>query len=86
MPLGGSVGDTPWIWPDTAGRPTTPPPTHDVIVVDEITAGMLTLSGTLMVTAGAFGPERLLVVRRRVRAWERDWAAVEPGWSGRIEH
>ncbi|MFE3203095.1 hypothetical protein [Embleya sp. NPDC059237] len=86
VPLGGAAGDTTGIWLDAEGRPTPPPPTHDAIVVDAITAGMLAFAATFMVTAGAFGAEHLLTSRRRARAWEREWAVVEPTWTGRIEH
>ncbi|MEU0939041.1 hypothetical protein [Embleya sp. NPDC005971] len=85
VPLGGSAGDTTRIWLDAEGRPTTPPPTHGAIVVDAITTGMLALTAALTVTAGAFGWEQLLASRRRARDWEREWAVVEPRWTGRIE-
>ncbi|MFE2870961.1 hypothetical protein [Embleya sp. NPDC059259] len=86
VPLGVSAGDTTRIWLDAEGRPTTPPPTHGAIVVDAIVAGMLALAASLLVTAGAFGSEQVLISRRRTREWEREWAAVEPKWTGRIEH
>lgn len=86
VPLGTSEGDTTHIWLDVAGRPTDPPLTHTAIVVDEIVAGTMAFGGAFLVMAGAFGAEWLLTSRRRALAWERDWAAVEPTWSGRIEH
>ncbi|WP_439680864.1 Rv1733c family protein [Embleya sp. MST-111070] len=86
VPPGGAAGDTAGIWLDAEGRPTTPPPSHGAIVVDGITAGMLVFALAFMVTAGAFGAEHLLTSRRRARAWEREWAVVEPNWTGRIEH
>ncbi|MFI6985975.1 hypothetical protein ACIBSV_46475 [Embleya sp. NPDC050154] len=86
VPLGTSEGDTTHIWLDAAGRPTDPPLTHTAIVVDEIVAGTMAFGGAFMVMAGAFGVEWLLISRRRALAWEREWAVVEPTWSGRIEH
>ncbi|WP_160161436.1 Rv1733c family protein [Embleya hyalina] len=86
VPLGGEAGDTTRIWLDVEGRPTTPPPTHSAIVDNAITTGMLVLAASLLVTAGVFALERLLISRRRDHGWEREWAAVEPGWTGRIEH
>ncbi|MFF7250214.1 hypothetical protein ACFZBU_40800 [Embleya sp. NPDC008237] len=86
VPLGGSAGGTTHIWLDAAGRPATPPLTHGAILAEELTAGMMAFAGAVVVTTGAFGLEQLLISRRRALAWERDWAAVEPSWSGRIEH
>jgi hypothetical protein len=86
VPPGGSAGDTTHIWLDAAGRPATPPLAHSAIVADEVTAGMMAFAGSVMLMAGAYGLEEWLVSRRRTLAWERDWRAVEPHWSGRIEH
>lgn len=86
VPRVGSAGDTTRIWLDAEGRPTAPPPTHGAIVVDAITAGLLALAASLLITAAAFGSGQVLISRRRTREWEWEWAAVEPKWTGRIEH
>jgi hypothetical protein len=86
VPPGGSAGDITHIWLDSAGRPAPPPLTHDAIFVNEITAGMISFTLSLTVMAGVYGVEYGLVSRRRALAWERNWATVEPVWSGRIQH
>lgn len=77
------VGDriTVWVGPD--GVLTTPPATAEDAVTVGFGAGFMTvvLWGTGLLGAGFLAFR--WTAGRFARAWELDWAAVEPQWTGR---
>lgn len=77
------VGDrlTVWVGPD--GQLTPPPSTPTDAVTVAGAAGFMTLVvwGVALVGVGHLGFR--WTGRRFARAWELDWADVEPQWSGR---
>jgi hypothetical protein len=80
--LGQRAGSTVDVWVDEAGVLTGPPaqrsPATDAAMVALLTA--LAVCGAL---AGVLAAARRLLNRHRMRAWQREWQAVEPFWSKR---
>lgn len=69
------------VWLDQKGRVVDPPVTATdagFAAVLIAALGWLTIVGLLAL--GQFGIHRLLD-RRRYRAWDQEWAQVEPGWN-----
>lgn len=83
--VGSDVGDADQVpvWLNADGNPVAPPietATAAILVVIGTVAGWL-LVGVLL-GAGLLAL-RWRLNRQRRRAWDRDWALVEPLWSGR---
>ena len=79
---GARKGSTVRTWIDPSGAVTDPPLDHHVVAGDVVMAvtATLLLSGLLLMTAWALA--RRLLDRRRLRAWETEWRASGPQWSG----
>lgn len=80
--VGARTGSTVRTWIDPSGAVTSPPPDHRLIVGDVCIAVMLTciVSVLLLLVLGTFA--RRALDRRRMRAWEAEWRAIGPLWSG----
>ena len=80
---GARKGSTVRTWIDPSGAVTDPPLDQRVIVGDVWLAVVATLvvSGLLLLAAGALAHR--VFDRRRLRAWEEEWRASGPLWSGR---
>jgi hypothetical protein len=79
---GAHEGSTVRTWIDPSGAVTDPPLDHRVIAGDVLLAVTATLlvSGLLLLAASALA--RRVLERRRLRAWEAEWRATGPQWSG----
>ena len=79
---GARKGSTVRTWIDPSGAVTDPPLDNRVIVGDVWLAVVATLvvSGLLLLAAGALA--RRMFDWRRLRAWEAEWRASGPLWSG----
>ncbi|ANY09029.1 Rv1733c family protein [Pseudonocardia sp. HH130630-07] len=77
------AGEQVTVWLDRDGRLTVAPATASDAMTVAVGAGFLTSVawGVLLVVLGRAGFRRTAL--RYARAWELDWAAVEPRWSGR---
>ena len=79
QPAGGTVR----LWTDRNDRVMPAPLTKTDAMVISATAGIgITALGAAVLTSTWFGLRRLLDVRNGV-AWDREWAQIEPVWSGR---
>jgi hypothetical protein len=80
---GARQGSTVRTWIDSSGAVTTPPMNHRDIAGDVSIAVMATLlvSWLLLLVSGTLA--RRALDRRRLRAWEAEWRASGPLWSGR---
>jgi hypothetical protein len=80
--VGARTGSTARTWIDSSGAITDPPLNHRVIVGDVWLAVMATclVSWLLLLVAGVL--VRRGLDRRRLRAWEAEWRASGPLWSG----
>ena len=79
---GARKGSTVRTWIDPSGAITDPPVDHRVVVGDVWLAVMATclVSWVLLLVAGVL--VRRVLDRRRLRAWEAEWRASGPLWSG----
>jgi hypothetical protein len=80
---GARKGSTVRTWIDPSGAVTDPPVDHRVVVGNVWLAVMMTclVSWVLLLAAGMLA--RWALGRRRLRAWEAEWRASGPQWSGR---
>lgn len=79
-----TVGDNVSIWVDRAGRPTPAPTKSGTATAVGWTWGMAVLIGGWAVLALLWSAVRAATARRNAVAWAREWAVVEPTWSGRV--
>jgi len=79
---GAHKGSTVRTWVDPSGKVTDPPMDHRFVVGNVWLAVMMTclLSWVLLAAAGMLA--RRALDRRRLRAWEAEWRASGPQWSG----
>ncbi len=81
--LGGTpAGTTEWVWTDMSGRLTGPPQPGTSPLAPAILTGVFAVLGlaTLLLCAGAAA--HFLLERRRLAAWEAEWAALRGKPSG----
>ena len=81
-PIGTHKGSTVRTWIDPSGAVTDPPMDQRVVVGNVWLAVMMTclVSWVLLLAAGTLA--RRALDRRRLRAWEAEWRASGPLWSG----
>jgi hypothetical protein len=76
-------GSTVRIWTDPAGAITDPPLGHRDVVGDVMVAVTTTCLVSWLVLLAAWTLARRALDRRRLRAWEAEWRASGPLWTGR---
>jgi hypothetical protein len=81
-PAGARKGSTVQAWVNARGAITDPPANHNDVVGDVFVA--VTLIGLMLIFAllGAGTLARQALDRRRMSAWDAEWRAVGPLWSG----
>ncbi|MFI8100765.1 hypothetical protein [Streptomyces sp. NPDC086023] len=84
VPAGTRKGDTVRIWVDDVGNAATAPPGRADVALDAVGFGMGALTGILLVSGLVVHAGLRIVDARSARAWETEWEAVEPLWSGRL--
>jgi hypothetical protein len=80
---GAPAGSTLPVWIDASGMVVGPPPDHRDIAGDVTIAVVVTcmVASLLLLESNALA--RRVLDRRRLRAWDADWRATGPLWSGR---
>jgi hypothetical protein len=81
-PAGAPEGSTIATWIDGSGRITDPPAAHNAVIGDVVVAGTLACLGALFVLLGAQALACRALDRRRLNAWEAEWRAIGPLWTG----
>ncbi|MFJ9606956.1 hypothetical protein ACIRS1_11515 [Kitasatospora sp. NPDC101176] len=74
------------VWVDRAGEPTGPPLDRTAIAVSAACTGLGALLALLALLVLALRLRLHTLERRTDEAWSRDWARLEPLWSGRAGH
>lgn len=69
--------------PDPSGAVAAPPPDHRQLVGDVLIAAIATCLASSLTLLVAQTVAQRAVDRRRMRAWEAEWRATGPLWSGR---
>lgn len=80
--VGARKGSTVRTWIDPSGAVTDPPLDHRVVAGDVVMAVTATLLLSALLLMAAWALARRLLDRRRLRAWETEWRASGPQWSG----
>jgi len=82
-PAGAHAGSTVKIWIDASGAVTSPPPDHRIIAGDVCIAAIVTCLVASLLVLGSNALARRVLDRRRLRAWDAEWRAAGPLWTGR---
>ena len=80
VPTGTQLADSVPIWVDPQDRPVPPPRTRSEATQAAGTAGAAVLLGSGAVLGGLFAAVRWYVIKRRLAAWEEEWAKIGPHW------
>ncbi|MCB5163835.1 hypothetical protein LG634_03135 [Streptomyces bambusae] len=84
VPLGTRTGDTVRVWVDDQGKAAAAPPGKAEAFLKALGAGTAALAGVLLVAGALVRVAFRIAQARTARAWEAEWEAVEPLWSGRL--
>jgi hypothetical protein len=80
---GSWAGRTVQVWVDTLGRPTGPPLPASVLAERVTSAKTLAPATLALLLLGLGWLVRRVMNRRRLAAWEADWALTGPRWTRR---
>ena len=80
---GSWAGRTVRVWVDTVGRPTGPPLPPAVLAERVTSAKTLAPASLALLLLGLGWLVRQVMDRRRLAAWEADWASTGPRWTRR---
>jgi hypothetical protein len=79
-----SIGDTISIWTDRTGRLVPAPTKPSAATTVGWTWGVAVTLGGWALLGLLWSAVRAATARRNAAAWAREWAVVEPEWSGRV--
>jgi hypothetical protein len=82
-PPAAQAGATVMVWVNAAGRLTGPPLRRSGVRGQAVLAAVLAPVMAGFVVLGIGQLAHCALARRRLAAWEADWRATEPQWSGR---
>ncbi len=80
--VGARAGSTMQIWIDASGNVTDPPLDPRTIAGDVCIAVMLTCMVSWVMLLGSQTLAHRAIERRRIRAWDAEWRATGPLWTG----
>lgn len=78
-----TTGNTVMVWVNASGRLTGPPVRHAVVADRAVVAAVLAPAMLTLALAGTAAWAHRALDRRRLAAWDADWAITEPGWTRR---
>ena len=79
---GARAGSTVKVWVDASGAVTSPPPDHRIIAGDVCMTIIVTCLVASLLILGSAALARCALDRWRMRAWDAEWRASGPMWSG----
>jgi hypothetical protein len=80
---GAQAGATVTVWADASGRLHGRPLTHDQVVGRAVVAAAAAPIGLGLVLLAAGAAVHWVLQRRRLAAWQAEWAITEPQWTSR---
>jgi len=80
---GAAAGARVRVWLTRSGEPADPPPSQSGQVFGAVALAFGASCGAGMVLAMCYGLARLVLDRRRLAAWESEWALTGPRWTTR---
>ena len=81
VPPASAKGESVKIWTDAAGNVTSPPATEEQAAGQGTFAAIMAVVLTLVTCSSGAGITRLIMNRRRIAAWDADWAVTAPMWT-----
>ncbi len=81
---GTRAGGTVTVWTNASGTLVEPPTGHAQIVSRVVFFVTVTSAALAVALLAGWGTALRVLDRRRLAAWETDWAAVEPRWTRRL--
>lgn len=84
VPAGTRIGDAVRLWVDGTGGAATAPPGKADIALRSVGVGAGAMSGIGLAGSALVVLRLRIVDSRSTRAWESEWASIEPLWSGRL--
>jgi hypothetical protein len=81
-PADAGAGSTVTVWLNASGAVTSPPPDHQMIAGNVFIAAVATGLVTILLVLGASALTRRVLERQQMRAWDAEWRATGPRWSG----
>jgi hypothetical protein len=81
VPPGSRAGQAFWIWTDASGGVARPPLTTQQAAAQGVFTAIIAVVLTLVTAVTAAGTTRWLMNRRRIAAWDADWAVTAPMWT-----
>lgn len=84
VPDGRQVDDTMKLWVDGNGHAALTRPPQSRTVATGFGAGFLVIFTSMFLLAASYGLVVAGLNRRRMKAWHREWSAVEPDWRKRV--
>ncbi len=82
-PAGAPAGSTVAVWIDASGAIASPPPDHREIAGDVCVAAIIASMVAILLLLESNALARRVLDRRRLNAWDAEWRATGPLWSGR---
>ncbi len=79
---GTSKGTKTPIWINASGAITNPPPGHWHVITEVGVTVMVTSLGLIIMLLGGLGLTRRALDRSRLGAWDAEWRATGPLWTG----
>jgi hypothetical protein len=71
------------VWLTATGKPAQPPMGHASVLFTSVVVGISTLAGAGLALLLCYFLCRRALDRRRLAAWETDWARTGPRWTSR---
>lgn len=84
IPDGRQVDSTVSVWVDSDGHASLTKPPESRTVATGFGAGFLVVFTSVFLLASGYGLVVLGLNRKRMKAWQREWSAVEPDWRKRV--
>lgn len=84
LPDGRQVRPSLTVWVDGSGHASLRKPPESHTVATGLGAGFLVVFTSLFTLALGYALVVLGLNRRRMRAWQQEWSAVEPDWRRRV--
>lgn len=82
VPAGTAAGTTVTVWTDATGEPVEAPLDRDEAVTQAVITALFAVLGAVVLGSTAHLALRGALDRRRLAAWQAEWTAIGPRWTG----
>jgi hypothetical protein len=81
-PAGTQPGQTIPVWVNAVGQVVGPPPQHQNVMAESIMVGVIGGCTLILLLMGLQAAARRTLDRQRLKAWDSEWQATGPLWTG----